>query len=91
MALPNALDFIEMQANSKRVQAWKDRIEKNMLLLIENNSQDRHMAFEYIPEEDNIIIDKYIIPWLKDLKYKAYRKHGCAGHDGDYNSLIIGW
>ena len=91
MALPNALDFAEMQANSKKVQAWKDRIEKNMLLLIENNSQDRNIAFDYIPVEDNNIIDKYIIPWLTDLKYKAYRRDGWSGHDGDYNSLVISW
>lgn len=91
MALPNALDFLEMQENSKKVQAWKDRIEKNMLLLIENNSQDRDIAFDYIPTEDNNVIDKYIIPWLNGLKYMAYRKSGNSGHDGDYNSLIITW
>lgn len=91
MALPNALDFAEMQANSRKVQAWKDRIEKAMLLLIENNSQDKSIVFSGIPTEDNNIIDKYIIPWLTDLKYKAYRKDGWSGHDGDYNSLIISW
>lgn len=90
MAMPNAFEVAEMQANHHKIELWKAKIEERIMSLIESDSQDNAMSFS-CDEEDNIVIDKYIIPWLRNLRFYADRNHGYAGHDGDYNNLIIRW
>lgn len=90
----NAFEAAKLWENSKQINQWKQKIEKTIMEHIENPgmSLGRSVCLSCDTDgTDDFVIDTYIIPWLSNLRYKAYRNHGDAGHDGPYNNLIIQW
>ena len=88
----NAFEAAELSENYKQIGKWKKRIEVTIMEYIEGCGGSRTVCLPCDTEgTDDFIIDTYIIPWLSNLRYKAWRNHGVAGHDGPYNNLIIQW
>lgn len=83
----NAFEAAALSENYELIDKWKKRIEQTIMEHIESGSGIRSVSL-CCTKEDNDVIDLYIIPWLSNLRYKAFRDIGVSGL---YNNLVIKW
>ena len=86
----NAFEAANLTENYATISKLKSQIERTIMEHIESGSTIRFVSL-CCDDEDDEVIDTYIIPWLENLRYTVRRNSGDAGHDGPYNNLVIRW